>query len=115
METRICRKCGRELPTEAFYKNHTCKDGFDTICKDCKNEYQREWQKKNKEKKKARKIEEERIEFEKKYKIYTNKDLAKFNPRELMLELYARGYEGELLYKEVKITEHRINLSKLNE
>ena len=113
METRICRKCGRELSTENFFKNHTCKDGIDTICKDCKNEYQREWQKKNREKKNARKVEEERIEFEKKYKIYTNKDLAMFTPRELMLELKARGYVGELLYEEIIRKEHRINLSKL--
>lgn len=111
METRICRKCGRELPAENFFKNHTCKDGIDTICKDCKNEYQREWQKKNKEKKKAQKIENERIEFEKKYKIYTNRELAKFTPRELMLELKARGYVGELLYVEVIRKEHRINLA----
>lgn len=113
METKICRKCGRELPTENFYKNHTCKDGFDTICKDCKNAYQKEWQKKNKEKKNAQKIANERVEFEKKYKIYTCKELAPFTPRELMLELKARGYEGELLYIEHIVKEHRINLGKL--
>lgn len=73
----------------------------------------KEWQKKNREKKKLQAKENERIEFEKKYKIYTNKELAKFTPRELMLELKARGYEGELLFREVKITEHRINLSKI--
>ena len=115
METKVCTKCGRELPIEKFYINKSLKGGHDNTCRECKNAYSKEWAKKNREKKKARKIEEERIEFEKKYKIYTNKDLAKFNPRELMLELYARGYEGELLYKEVKITEHRINLAKLNE
>lgn len=113
IKTKVCRKCGRELPTESFFKNHTCKGGVDTICRDCKNEYQREWARKNKEKKKAQKIENERIEFEKKYKIYTNKDLAKFTPSELMLELKARGYVGSLLYKEVIINEHHIDLSKL--
>lgn len=64
-------------------------------------------------KEKARKVEDERIEFEKKYKIYTNRELAKFTPRELMLELKARGYVGELLYEEIIRKEHRINLSKL--
>lgn len=113
METRICRKCGRELPTENFPKNHTCKDGVDTICKACKSAYQKEYQKKIREKKKAQKIENERIEFEKKYKIYTNRDLAKFTPRELMLELKARGYEGELVFIEHIVKEHRINLGKL--
>ncbi len=114
METKICRKCGRELTVENFFKNHTCKDGIDTICKECKTAYQREWGKKNREKKRLQAKENERIEFEKKYKIYTNRDLAKFTPRELMLELKARGYEGELVYIERIVKEHRINLSKLD-
>ena len=113
METKVCKHCGRELPLENFYVNKSLKGGHDNTCKECKNTYAKEWQKKNKEKKKAQKIEEERIEFEKKYKIYTNRELAKFTPRELMLELKARGYEGELLFREVKVTEHRINLSKI--
>lgn len=69
----------------------------------------KESQRRRREKKKK----EEMAEFEKKYKIYTNRELAKFTPRELMLELKARGYTGDLLYQEVKVTEHRINLSKL--
>lgn len=109
METKICSKCGRELLIEHYNKNSKLKDGLQRHCKDCAREYARV----SYENKKAKKVENERIEFEKKYKIYTNKDLAKFNPRELMLELKARGYEGELLYKEIKVTEHRINLSKL--
>lgn len=113
METKICRKCGRELPIENFYTNKSLKGGHDNCCKECKSAYSKEWQKKNREKKKAQKIENERIEFEKKYKVYTNRELAKFKPRELMLELKARGYEGELVFREVKVTEHRINLSKL--
>jgi exosome complex RNA-binding protein Csl4 len=35
--------------------------------------------------------------------------LSEFTPRELMEELKRRGYDGELVYTEVK----RINLSKL--
>lgn len=48
-----------------------------------------------------------------KHKVYTNPVLAPITPRELMMELKARGYEGELVFKEIKITEHRINLSRL--
>lgn len=114
METKVCTKCGRELPIENFHINKSLKGGHDNTCKECKNAYAKEWQKKNKEKKKAQKIENERIEFEKKYKIYTNKDLAKFTPRELMLELKARGYEGELVFIEHIVKEHRINLNKLD-
>lgn len=113
METKVCSKCGRELPIENFYTNKSLKGGHDNCCKECKNAYSREWARRRAEKKRTEKIENERIEFEKKYKIYTNKDLAKFTPRELMLELKARGYEGELLFREVKVTEHRISLGKL--
>lgn len=61
-----------------------------------------------------KKAEQERAEFEKKYKIYTNRDLAKFTPRDLMLELKARGNEGELLYVEHIVKKHFIDLSKLD-
>lgn len=112
METKVCNKCGRELPVESFGKNHTCKDGRCGTCKDCKKAYTKEWQKKNQEKKRAQKIENERIEFEKKYKIYTDKELAKFTPRQLILELKARGYVGTLLFEEVIVNKHFIDLSK---
>lgn len=111
METKVCTTCGRELPIENFAKNAKHKDGLQCQCRECVSAYMKEYAKRKKAEKKR--IEEDRIEFEKKYKIYTNRDLAKFAPRELMLELKARGYEGELLFREVKVTEHRISLGKL--
>jgi hypothetical protein len=48
-----------------------------------------------------------------KHKVYTNPVLAPITPRELILELKARGYEGELIFKDIKITEQRINLLRL--
>lgn len=113
METKVCKKCGRELPLSDFYTNSKAKDGLATYCKECSNAISVEYARKRRERKKAEAEENERVEFEKKYKIYTNRELAKFTPRELMLELKARGYTGDLLYQEVKVTEHRINLSKL--
>lgn len=34
-------------------------------------------------------------------KMFTNPDLAKFKPRELIEELKARGYKGALTYEQV--------------
>lgn len=39
METKICKKCGKELPVDKFYKNKSQKDGFGYYCKDCVNTY----------------------------------------------------------------------------
>ena len=48
------------------------------------------------------------------HKIYTDKDLARFTPRQLVLELKARGYEGKLVFKEYIVKEHVINLETYN-
>lgn len=103
IKTKVCSKCGREWPLSEFYKKSTSKDGLQSYCKECATKISSEYAKKSREKK-AHKIEDERIEFEGKYKIYTCKELAPFTPRQLMLELKARG----------KVTEHRINLSTLD-
>ena len=112
IKTKVCHKCGRELPLSEFHKKSSAKDGLQPLCKECSNKIASECAKRSREKKKAQKIENERIEFEKKYKIYTDKELAKFTPRELILELKARGYVGTLLYEEVIVNKHFIDLAK---
>ena len=112
MTTKVCKHCGRELPLSDFYTNSKAKDGYAPYCKVCSNAISVEYARKRRERKKAEAKENERMEFEKKYKIYTNKELAKFTPRELILELKARGYVGTLLYEEVIVNKHLIDLSK---
>lgn len=113
METKVCKHCGRELPLSDFYTNSKAKDGHATYCKVCSNAISVEYARKRRERKKAEAKENERMEFEKKYKIYTDKELAKFTPRQLMLELKARGYVGSLMYEEVIVNKHYIDLSKM--
>ena len=36
--TKVCPKCGRELPLNEFYKNKTRKDGLQIYCKECQKE-----------------------------------------------------------------------------
>jgi DNA-directed RNA polymerase subunit RPC12/RpoP len=35
---KICKQCGKQLPTELFYRNSRLKDGRFTKCKDCVNQ-----------------------------------------------------------------------------
>ena len=90
IKTKVCHKCGRELPIENFYINKSLKGGHDNTCKECKNNYSKEWAKKNRERKKLQAKENERIEFEKKYKIYTNINVRVCRPAHLHGQLVQR-------------------------
>lgn len=72
METKKCPSCGNELPISQFYKNAATKDGLQSYCKACL------------------KAKRDKIMHG------SNNALRDFSPRELIAELRARGYEGEL-------------------
>ena len=40
IKTKICQKCGKELPIEEFSKNPSCKDGHLSTCKRCRGAFQ---------------------------------------------------------------------------
>lgn len=95
METKVCSICGKELPLSQFYPHKNSKDGYVSMCKCCRKERTR-----------AQRAEKKRlVEIAKK----GGKQLSDYTPRELMEELYRRGYRGTLEFVEVK----RIDLSKL--
>ena len=79
-----CSKCGRELPVSEFWKNASTEDGLHIYCEGGSSVYARN-----------RKITQGGGNLK---KIYSNPELAKFSPRELIAELKARGYTGELKY-----------------
>lgn len=76
-----CSKCGQVKPASEFRRHGRSKDGLWKICRKCQT--------------KANCVNG------------ANPDLAAFTPRELMLELRARGYVGELLYTK------KIDIAKL--
>ena len=80
-----CSKCGRLLPKEAFNKKTKSSDGLQDNCKDCTRAYNKE-----------------RYDRMKLHKVFSNPDLARFTPRELMAELKARGFKWEYMLEPQK-------------
>ena len=78
--TKECKHCHRTLPVTDFYKKSNSPDGLQYVCKQCQKEINRNLQRKK--------------------KLFGggNPELARFTPRQLMEELRARGYTGELKY-----------------
>ena len=105
--TKKCPKCGRELPTTMFYSNIRNKDKLQDKCKECQCEWNREYNKRKKEEKRLAslntedKVETKKVIIDEKEctmaKVYTNPELAKFTPREMMAELKARGFKWEYM------------------
>ena len=56
MDTKVCSRCGSELPIDSFYKNNATKDGFDVVCKTCKSNYNKQYHRKKKALKEAAKL-----------------------------------------------------------
>lgn len=38
MGTKVCSRCGRELPASNFFRNKSSKDGLAHYCKECERE-----------------------------------------------------------------------------
>lgn len=100
-ETKKCTNCGRELPVSEFYKSKVSADGLKYQCKDCCKEYARDYaSSRRKAKVEASGVVVPSAPKSKSgvpmSKVFMNPELAKFQPRELIAELRARGYSGEL-------------------
>lgn len=88
--TKVCTKCGKELPLEMFGVGNG-KDGKRSQCKSCLRNASREYYK--------RRMQSKNV---------LNPALAEFTPQELISELRARGYHGQVEFLEVKV--HKIKI-----
>lgn len=43
IESKLCRKCKRTLPSDAFARDSTAKDGLNRRCRECMSVYKHEW------------------------------------------------------------------------
>lgn len=93
-ETKVCKKCGRELPITEFTLSKTSKDGHVGQCRDCVNAYQRERYalKKGKTMAHANPIS---ALLNPKFSGKTPRELQQ-DMRELKEELIARGFNCEI-------------------
>lgn len=87
---KTCKKCGAVLPLDEFYKRKNSSDGHLPYCKKCYKVMCLQY-KRNKKNKNRQEL------------------LKEYTPRELILELKRRGYEGKLQYVEV----HNIDIRNL--
>lgn len=88
-ETQRCKCCGRELPVVNFGRT-----GFGIMhtCRECVGKNRKG------NKKKANELDDLRRQLQEARTLR----LRDFQPRELMIELRNRGYEGTLTYTEVR-------------
>jgi hypothetical protein len=99
METKICVCCGKVLPIESFGRNRQSSDGRMVTCKECTNKRYRENYKKRKNittttaPSSTATVTKPKLDDNGR-----NPDLSKFHARELIAELKARGYKGEIFY-----------------
>lgn len=102
--TRICRKCGQELPLSEFAKNKTCELGYSYTCKQCKREYYRRYRAANPEKCRERNRKWDAENAEKRRKYYRKRYAA--NPE--------KARERSRKWREANLEKHRELCRKKN-
>lgn len=95
-ETKVCKRCGKELPLSMFWHNAW---GATNYCTECHNERVAEG------KEQRKKLKQQAVDAVNARKLR----LEDFSPRELMARLKELGYEGTLKYTRVET----IDISKL--
>ena len=135
METKICKKCGKELILDYYSKKKSNKDGYNNNCKECEKQRHKEYRKNNKDKIKAYRQTEEykkkKRETDKKYREnHPEKNFNYHQKRRLQEETQGSGitkeqwlecmkffdfkcaYSGESLTQDNRSLDHIVSLNK---
>lgn len=99
-----CGKCGRTLPTTEFNKSKASKDGLQYHCRSCHREEMRKCHIMRAERELGKKspVHQQEPNTSTLTKVYAHPELAKFQPRQLMEELKARGFKWEYMLEPQK-------------
>ena len=90
--TKVCKRCGRELPLEAFGKTVRSKDGYQSNCRECQAELVRQGWEKRRAEGKAHPAPM-RKKAPKETTVAANPALAELPDHDLVQELRRRGYD----------------------
>lgn len=100
METKVCKKCGRELPVSEFYKSNKSSDGLQWWCKDCLKQSSKMSHRVKKNKNPLERFATDELRDE---LISRGGNLVpKPTPREMMQELARLGYKGKLTFTRIE-------------
>lgn len=111
MKTKICKRCGRELPLSEFYKAKSCKDGYRNECKECFLQYYKQYQQEHKE---------ELAEYNKQYRQDNKEEIAEQKKqyyqdnREELAEYYKQYYQTPMGRALCLVRNYRRNDKKYN-
>ena len=128
-QTKRCSHCGAVKPASEFYRCTSNAENLQGTCKACSKASSKAYYRLRRAKERRLRdskcrLEDARQTFEdaldaasaerlgvvmQRPDVPLNPDLQAFTPRQLMRELYARGYEGSLTYSEQVV--HRINIA----
>ena len=136
MNTKVCKKCGRELTTDKFTKRKDSIDGLRHQCKDCEKQRHKEYRENNKDKVQQYNTEhrEQKKEYSRKYrKEHPEIDFNCRTRRRQKEETQGQGitkdqwiecmeffewkcaYSGEKLTKQNRTLDHITSLNKNGE